>query len=156
EASVEAARLAFEEILRHLGVTTSVEVHRSEEGWVLRIMGEGTGLVIGRHGQTMDAIEYLLNRIASHLSGVPCRIAVDPEGDGERLQQRLEEAARRAAEKARHTGRPVVVNPMSARDRRIIHLTLSDEQGVTTRSQGEGSYRRVAVVPASSSDRPRF
>ncbi len=119
------------------------------------IVGEGAGIVIGRYGQTLDAVEYLLNRIASHETEAPVRIAIDVEGYRERRQESLEHTARRAAEKARHTGRPVTLNPMSPRDRRIVHVALSDERGVTTRSQGEGSYRRVVVVPTAS-ERSRY
>jgi spoIIIJ-associated protein len=155
EASIATAKAAFQEILRHLGVESQIDVRRSDDGWRFGITGEGAGIVIGRHGQTLDAIEHLVNRIASHRSGVLSKIAVDTEGYRERRQEALEETARRAADKARHTGRPVTLNPMSARDRRIIHVALTDEHGVMTRSQGEGSYRRVVVVPAGASGRPR-
>jgi spoIIIJ-associated protein len=130
-------------------------VDRSEGGCRFVIPGEGAGIVIGRHGQTLDAIEYLLNRLATQRSGMLAKIEVDAEGYRERRQEALEQMARRAADNVRQTGRRITLNPMSARDRRIVHVALSEERGVTTQSQGEGSFRRVVVVPASSPGRPR-
>ena len=151
DEGIESARLALIEIVRHLGVETTVEMERRDEGTcTFRVPGGESGIVIGRHGQTLDAIEYLLNRIASQGRMTSTRIALDVEGYRERRQESVEQLARRAADKARHSGRPVTLAPMSARDRRTIHVTLTDERGVTTRSQGEGSFRRVVIVPAKS------
>jgi spoIIIJ-associated protein len=150
-AAVQSAGLALGEILARLGADPASGPVAGDDGiWQFSVPGEGAGLVIGRHGQTLDAIEYLLNRIASHASGAPIRIALDVQGYRERRQESLEQTARRAADKARKTGRPVSLNPMSPRDRRIVHLALSDERGVTSRSQGEGGFRRVVVVPTES------
>ena len=149
-SSVDGARKVFGEILTHLGVAPRFEVDGpGADGIVVfRLAGEVAGIVIGRHGQTLDAIEYLLNRVASQRGGAGApRISLDVEGYRERRQESLEQTARRAALKAKQTGRPVTLNPMSARDRRIVHLALGDDRDVTTRSQGDGSYRRVIVMP---------
>jgi YidC/Oxa1 family membrane protein insertase len=122
--------------------------------WLFTIEGDGAGIVIGRHGQTLDAIEYLMSRIASHEAGNPVRISLDVEGYRERRQESLEQTARRAADKARGTGRPVALSPMSPRDRRVVHGALSEERGVTTRSQGEVGFRRVVGVPSRPAGRP--
>jgi spoIIIJ-associated protein len=148
---IESARLALLEILRHLGVDTAVEIERTDDvACTFRVPGSDAGIVIGRHGQTLDAIEYLLNRIASQGRMTSTRIALDVEGYRERRQESVEQMARHAADKARQSGRPVTMAPMSARDRRTVHVTLSDEHGIATRSQGEGSFRRVVVVPTKS------
>jgi spoIIIJ-associated protein len=153
--SVATAGRALEVVLRELGVAPPPSAVPAEDGtWRFVIEGDGAGIVIGRHGQTLDAIEYLMSRIASHQAGNPVRIALDVEGYRERRQESLEQTARRAADKARATGRPVTLSPMSPRDRRIVHVALSDEHGVTTRSQGEGGFRRVVVVPDRSAGRP--
>jgi len=152
--AIEAARRTLAEILRQLGVESDIDAERIDDGsWCFRIPGSGAGIVIGRHGQTLDAIEYLLNRISSHGSPSLSRITVDVEGYRERRQESVEQTARRAADKARQTGRPVTLAPMSPRDRRTVHVVLSDERGVTTRSQGEGSFRRVMIVPTKSAGR---
>jgi len=153
--SVETARRALEVVLRELGVDAPAAAVPGEDGsWCFAIEGDGAGIVIGRHGQTLDAIEYLVSRIASHEAGNPIRIALDVEGYRERRQESLEQTARRAADKARGTGRPVSLSPMSPRDRRVVHVALSEELGVTTRSQGEGGFRRVVVVPTRPAGRP--
>jgi spoIIIJ-associated protein len=145
---IEEARSALAEIVRRLGLEASIELTRDADGPTFRVEGDGAGLMIGRHGQTLDAIEYLIGRIASHRSGVPTRIAVDVEGYRGRRQESLEQMAHRAAEKARSSGRAVTLSPMSPRDRRIIHVALGEERGVSTRSEGDGPFRHVIVVPA--------
>jgi spoIIIJ-associated protein len=151
-ASVETAGRALEVVLRELGIAAPPPATPTDDGsWRFAIESDGAGIVIGRHGQTLDAIEYLVGRIASHAAGNPVRITLDVEGYRERRQESLEQSARRAADKARATGRPVTLSPMSPRDRRIVHVALSDEHGVTTRSQGEGGFRRVVVVPTRPS-----
>ncbi len=153
--SVETARRALEVVLRELGVAAPAAAVPGEDGsWRFTIEGDGAGIVIGRHGQTLDAIEYVVSRIASHEAGDPVRISLDVEGYRERRQESLEQTARRAADKARGTGRPVALSPMSPRDRRVVHVALSEERGVTTRSQGEGGFRRVVIVPTGPSGRP--
>jgi spoIIIJ-associated protein len=155
DASIAGARDTLAEILRQLGVEPSVEIERNgDDSWCFRMPASGSGIVIGRHGQTLDAIEYLLNRIAGRAGSAPIRITVDVEGYRERRQDSVEQVARRAADQARQTGRPVMLPPMSPRDRRTVHVALTDERGVTTRSEGEGSTRRVVVVPNRSSGRP--
>lgn len=154
EAAVETARRALGVVLEALAVKPPSSPDGVADGsWRFVVEGDGAGIVIGRHGQTLDAIEYLMSRIASHAAGQPIRITLDVEGYRERRQESLEQTARRAAEKARATGRPVTLSPMSPRDRRIVHVALSDERGVTTRSEGEGGFRRVVVLPARSSGR---
>jgi spoIIIJ-associated protein len=149
------ARSCLAEILRHLGIEPDVEMARNGDGiWCFRLPGSGAGIVIGRYGQTLDAIEYLLNRIAAKAGDGSLRIALDVEGYRERRQDSVEQMARRAADKARQTGRAVMLAPMSPRDRRTVHVALAEERGVTTRSQGEGSFRRVVVVPNRTAGRP--
>jgi spoIIIJ-associated protein len=149
--AIEAARKALVEILEHLGVETAVQAERTDDDTCMfRVPGGSAGIVIGRHGQTLDAIEYLLNRIASQGRMTSTRIVLDVEGYRERRQESVEQMARRAAEKARDSARPVTMAPMSPRDRRTVHVTLAAERDVTTRSQGEGSFRRVVIVPTKS------
>jgi spoIIIJ-associated protein len=154
-SAVDHARRALEVVLDALDIAPPSGAVAVEDGsWRFAIDGDGAGIVIGRHGQTLDAIEYLLSRIASHDAGSPVRITLDVEGYRERRQESLEQTARRAADKVRTSGRPLTLSPMSPRDRRIVHIALSEERGVTTRSQGEGAFRRVVIVPMRASTRP--
>jgi spoIIIJ-associated protein len=157
DAEVAAARDVLAEILRQLDVNGPADAERADDGvWRFRLPAGAGGILIGRHGQTLDAIEYLLNRVVGRGGPGSPRIALDVEGYRERRHESVEQAAKRAADKARQTRRPVVLPPMSPRDRRDVHVALADEPGVTTRSEGEGGGRRVVVVPTgSSASRPR-
>lgn len=147
--AVSAARRALEEILRLLGVDESIDVSGPVDGsWCFTISGREGGIVIGRHGQTLDAIEYLLNRIASHASESGFRIELDAEGYRQRRRESVEDTARRAAAKVRETGRPIALSPMSPRDRRIVHLALREMAGVSSSSEGDGRFRHVVIAPA--------
>jgi spoIIIJ-associated protein len=134
---------------------------RDDSGTVrFTLSGSGSGLLIGRRGQTLDALEHLIGRIVSRDEWEHgLRVALDAEGYRQRHQESLEDLARRLADKARVTGRPVTLSPMSARDRRVIHLAVEREAGVSTCSEGEGLFRRVVINPEQGArpggDRPR-
>ncbi len=151
------ARAVVEHILTHLSVSCTVIVgEATEPGTILlAVSGEESGLVIGRRGQTLDALEYLVNRVVGR-DGEPGagRVVLDVERYRERRREALEQLAKRLAEKAKLTGRVVTLNPMSPRDRRIVHLTLQDDSDVTTRSQGSGHYRKVLLLPSPARGRP--
>ena len=138
------------ELLSHMGVRCEVSCGRGTDGGVvsLAVSGESSALLIGKHGQTLDAIEYLLNRILVREASSSARIEVDVEGYRLRREQSLISAARRMADKVRQTGRPATVDLMNPRDRRIVHMALKDEGGVTSRSQGEGFLRKLVILPA--------
>jgi spoIIIJ-associated protein len=151
---IEKSRHALETLLLHLGVTSRVEVARSDdpEKITLAVTGDSSGLLIGRRGQTLDAIEHIINRIAGRAEdGTPNRIVIDVERYRERRQDYLDALARRLAEKAKHTRRAITLNPMSPRDRRIVHLALQSDPGIETRSQGEGQFRRLLILPVDRS-----
>ncbi|HLY38707.1 MAG TPA: RNA-binding cell elongation regulator Jag/EloR [Candidatus Binatia bacterium] len=154
DAFRERARTVLTELLRHLDAECSIAVAPGEDvGTVLlAVTGDSGGLLIGRRGQTLDALEYIVNRIVAREDGEAGRVVIDVERYRERRQEYLTTLAQRLADKVRHTGRVVTLNPMSPRDRRIVHLALRSDAAVATRSQGDGHYRRILIVPA---DRPR-
>ena len=139
------------EILAHLGVSCTVSV-RPGEGpgmLVLDVAGDSGGLLIGRRGQTLDALEYIVNRIAARREDTDSgRVTIDVERYRERRREYLTALAFRLADKAKKTGRTVTLNPMNPRDRRVVHVALKDDPTVGTRSHGDGHYRKVAIVPA--------
>jgi spoIIIJ-associated protein len=114
---------------------------------VIDIQGEDAGLVIGRRGETLRALQFLANVVLSRHEDQPTRVVVDVEGYRERRQGQLETIANRMAQRAIADGEPVELDTMLAGDRRIIHMTLADNAGVTTASSGEGSQRRVTITP---------
>ena len=134
-------------VLTRMGIEGTVRVHEDAERVVLDVAGSEAGLVIGKKGQTLDALQYLVNKIVNREREGRKPIVVDSEGYRDRRADSLVELAHRLGEKAIRTRRVIAVNPMSAHDRRIIHLALDKVPGVTTRSEGEGSFRRLLIIP---------
>jgi spoIIIJ-associated protein len=133
-------------IVGGLGVHCRVDVSEDEDTVSGVLTGGDLGLVIGRHGQTIDAIQYLTNAIAYRAYGDDRKdVVVDAAGYRERRRETLEALAIRSADRAKSTGEPVELEPMSSVERRIVHLRLQDEPGVSTRSEGEEPYRYVVV-----------
>ena len=136
----------LKEMLTRMGIEATVESSFVDGSTHLNIVTGNPALLIGKHGQTLDAIERLLNCIVNKASLVKRSVFVNTEGYRERREERLIEMAHQVAEKVRYTDREVVLAPMSARDRRIIHLALKGDDVVSTYSQGEGEMRRVVVT----------
>ena len=145
------AREVLGEILAKMGIDANVELVEEEQRITLDVKGREAGLVIGKKGQTLEALQFLVQKIAHRgregEEGLKA-IVVDAEGYRARREGSLVEMATRLGEKARATGRTITVNPMSPHDRRIIHITLDKVPGVTTRSEGEGVFRRLLIIPA--------
>jgi len=148
-AGEDAVRV-LRELLALMDVPGDVEPPSTDQDGqiVLRIASEAGGLLIGRRGQTLDALEHLINRIVARQDEHGGRILLDAEGYRERRTRELREMAVRFAARARQTGRAQSLNPLSARERRIVHLALAGATTVTTRSVGEGQLRRVVIYPA--------
>jgi spoIIIJ-associated protein len=151
----ERAKKLLEQILGHLADDSRVDVEEAPDGnVVLTVTTEDDGAVIGRRGQTLDALEHVVNRIVLRDERAAAgRITVDVAGYRGRREESLQELARRLAAKARDTGQIVTLNPLSPRDRRIVHLSLESDPDVTTRSEGEGVFRRLLIVPERRSRR---
>ena len=156
EIATRATKI-LEALLTHLGVPCSVATRRSEDPGVaviLDVTGDSSGLLIGRRGQTLDALDYMINRIVGRDGGGAAgRVSVDIERYRERRREYLVGLAQRLADKVRKSGRVVTLNPMSPRDRRIVHLALHDDPTVVTRSHGEGHFRKMVIAPGG--ERPR-
>ena len=149
-ATVEKAKAALAEILKLMGVAATVEIKAGATGdeIVLDVRAENNALLIGRKGQTLEALEYLVIRIAGERpGGEGPHIVVDVENYRERRRRTLEDMALRLGEKAKRQRKTVTVDALSAADRRIIHSALQDDPWVTTRSLGLGSYRRLLIIP---------
>jgi spoIIIJ-associated protein len=141
-----APETILKEMLSRMEIDGEVESSYIDGSTHLNIVTDSPALLIGKHGQTLDAIERLLNCIVNKASLVKRRVFVNTEGYRERREERLVEMAHQVAEKVRYTDREVVLAPMSARDRRIIHVALKEDEIVSTYSQGEGEMRRIVVT----------
>lgn len=129
----------------HLAVT--MECRMTEERIMINLVGDGLGILIGKHGQTLDALQYLTNLAAGKSFRHHYFILLDVENYRERRQDTLEALARRLAGKVKRTGEEIRLEPMAAGERRIIHLALQDDQAVSTDSEGEAPYRYVVIRP---------
>ena len=116
----------------------------------LEIEGPDAGRIIGKRGMVLEAIQYLTTRVA-HRPGEPRKhIAVDAEGYRARHEDQLSQMARKLAERVATEGKIITFDPMSARDRRVVHMAIKDMTGVRTESNGEGPDRRVQIIPVKS------
>jgi len=146
DPGIERAREVLEQIIGLMDVTAQVTAVNAED---LAVRGDTRGVLIGRQGQTLDALEYLLNRIIAR-EEQGSRVTIDVEDYRQRRRQSLEALAGRLADRVRRRGKPVSLNPMSPRDRRIVHLALQNDASLVTRSTGDGYYRRLVIAPAES------
>ena len=147
QAAAETAKKTLQDILNLLGIEAGVQLKEEPERIVLNIEGDGSGLLIGRKGQTLDALEYLINKIVHKGAEDKKRIVVDTENYRSRREESLVLLAQRLGDKAKRLGRPVTISPMSAHDRRIIHLALEEDKSLRTRSTGTGLYRKIVISP---------
>ena len=147
---VDRVRAILERVVDELGVDARVEVDEDAERIVGRIEGEDVGLLIGRRGQTIDAVQLLCYRAAFRGRPDRKRVVVDAAGYRERRQEAVERQAERAAERALKTGNEIELDPMSASERRLVHQHLKDRPGIETFSEGEDPERRVIVAPLLS------
>ena len=149
-ATAEKAKAALVEILRLMRVTATVETKAGDtsDEIILDVRADNNALLIGRKGQTLEALEYLVIRIAGERPGSEgAHIVVDVENYRERRRRSLQDLALRMGEKAKRQRKTVTVDALSAADRRIVHAALQDDPWVTTRSLGQGSYRRLLIIP---------
>jgi spoIIIJ-associated protein len=148
DEQVQEASTLLAQILERMNEKS--EIRRGEgdrETLELEIKGDGSGILIGRHGQTLDALEYLLNRIIARRIKDAMPIQLDTESYRARRRQQLHRMALSMGEKAKREHEPMKLDPMPPRDRRIVHLALKDDPMITTRSAGEGFLRSVEIVP---------
>ena len=141
-------RALVERIAAELDSRSRVDVHEGADGIHVECVGGDPGVLIGRHGQTIDAIQYIVNAIVSRRQAERVDVTVDAAGYRERRRDTLERLALRAAQRAVSTGEPVELEPMTAVERKIVHVTLQDLDGVETSSEGSEPNRFVVVTPA--------
>ena len=148
---LEAARNFAQTLIKDLCLDAEVIIHDDGNGEALmEITGAGAGLLIGHHGDTLDAFQYLVNLAANKKETDErkyTRISVDIENYREKREQTLRALADRMAQKVKKTGRSVTLDPMNAYERRIIHAQVQGIEGVSTNSVGSDSNRRVVIYP---------
>jgi spoIIIJ-associated protein len=130
------------------------ELTESPEGEfiIYHLSGDGGEDLVAGDGRAVDAIQLLANQAAMRADDDAPRIVVDVEGAGERREEALERLASRAAKRAIDTGRSIALDPMNGRNRRTLHMTIREIEGVATMSIGEGRYRQVLIVPEGAAE----
>jgi spoIIIJ-associated protein len=150
----EAAGLVREllgRVVFGLGIDADIEIEETSGRVTGTVSGGDLGLLIGRHGQTIDAIQYLANAVVHRRQAESVEVVVDAEGYRERRERALCGVADRAAAEAMRTGRPVPLEPMTSVERKIVHLHLEEMEGVGTSSEGVEPNRHVIVLPEGDS-----
>lgn len=145
--TAEKARDVLVETLRLMEMPVPVSLRMQEGEAVLNLDETAQGALIGRKGQTLDALEYLVNRMVTRGDEEEGHVALDAEGYRGRRSASLESLALRLGERAKRRRTTVTLNPLNPRDRRVVHLALEDDPLVATRSLGRGYFRRLSIVP---------
>lgn len=150
-AEATPAAQYLKELLSKMGITAHILAAETESGLRLRIDADTMGLLIGRRGETLDALQYLVSLYINKNRKEEgyCRVTLDTEGYRGRREDTLKRLARRNAQKVRETGRSVAMEPMNPYERRVLHSALQDFSGVTTHSEGEEPNRYVVITPSS-------
>ena len=148
ETGLALAKEALENILARIPVETTVLAERVDGNIALNIKGDKSGLLIGRKGKTLDALQFIVNKIANKASDKKVRVVVDSENYRKRQEESLVEMALKMGEKAKKTKKPMVTNPLNPHERRIVHLALKPDEGLTTKSKGDGLLKKVVIIPS--------
>ena len=147
-------RTTLREIIELMGIKAHVEGQRKEGKIFLEIKGDGSGLIIGKHGQTLDALQYIINKIsANRHKELKEKIILDTENYRARRVEALQNMALRLREKVKKLKKAVTIGPLNPQDRRIIHITLSGDEDVRTESEGEGFYKQLVITTKSRGGR---
>lgn len=148
DAIADAGVATITAILKTLGIEASIEEYEGDEGEIiLDIVGDDLGVLIGRHGRTLDALQVLVSAVTNRRVERRYPVVVDVLGYRHRRRIKLEEIAKRAADRAVRQRRPVELRPMTSFERRVVHLALRNDRRVTTQSEGTEPQRMVVIHP---------
>ena len=147
ETELAFAKEALENILSRIPVETTVNSQRVNGNIALNIEGDKSGLLIGRKGKTLDALQFIVNKIANKASDKKVRVVVDSEDYRKRQEESLVEMALDMGEKAKKTQKPMTTNLLNPHERRIIHLALKPDGVLNTKSKGDGLLKKVVIIP---------
>ena len=137
----------LKEILKYISPEAEVFGDNTDEEVVLEIESDGTGLLIGKHGQMLEALQHIVAKMLGLDRNSSKRLIVDSEGYRARRQMSLEALAKKMAMKAKRFRKPVTLEPMTAMDRRVIHMALADDKQIVTKSVGMGRDRKIMITP---------
>ena len=149
---VTVSREVINNLISNMGVNVICNLRQSDSedigGPVFEIEGDDSGLLIGRKGETLRSLQFLVRYLVSKKTGQRANLSLDVEGYDERRRQSLSNLANRVSQRVVKTGRSIELEPMNARERRVVHMALSDRDDVFTESSGSGEDRRVVISPS--------
>jgi spoIIIJ-associated protein len=151
-ALLSEAQEILELLLQKMDEPGKVSGRQEEDRIILNIETEDAGLLIGKQGQTLEALQYLLTKILAKKSRRKVRVTIDVESYRARHTDALVQLALKNGDKVKRSGKPVTLNPMNPHDRRIVHLTLQADKELKTMSRGEGLYKKVIIYPAKKKE----
>ena len=140
------AKNFLKEMFIAMGLIVNVETKLKDRQLEIKISGDDMGIIIGKRGQTLDAVQYLVNLVVNKGTAPYISVPLDTENYRERRKETLETLAFNLAKKVKHTGKNVVLEPMNPYERRIIHSALQNDRYVTTYSEGDEPYRNVVIT----------
>jgi spoIIIJ-associated protein len=146
------AQEILEHLLEKMDEPGKVTGRQEDDRIILNIETEDAGLLIGKQGQTLEALQYLLTKILAKKSRRKVRVTIDVESYRARHNDALVQLALKNGDKVKRSGKPVTLNPMNPHDRRIVHLTLQGDKELKTMSRGEGLYKKVIIYPAKKKE----
>jgi spoIIIJ-associated protein len=149
------AKDLLDAILKRISPEYSATVSETKEKIILSIAGDESGLLIGKHGQTLDALQYILNKAVNKVSVEHKMILIDSGEYRKRREEFLKNLAEKIRKKVRKTRKPVSLSNMNAHDRRVIHLFLQEDESLVTQSRGEGKFRKIVILPAKTGNSRR-
>ena len=152
ELLLSSAKEILETLLERVQEQATVSVHQEDDRISLRIETDDAGLLIGKQGQTLDALQYLVTKMLAKKSRRKVRITIDVEAYRARHNEALAHLAQKYGEKVKKSGRPIILSPMNPYDRRIVHMALQEDKELKTVSRGEGLYKKVVISPAKKKE----
>ena len=147
ERDVLVAKESLQKILSLIPIDTTVHAEKNNGRIALSIEGDSSGLLIGRRGRTLDALQYIVNKIVNKALEKRVQVQIDSENYRQRRSETLTQMALKMGEKAKKIRKPVATNLLNPHDRRIVHLTLKDDRELDTRSRGDGILKKVVIIP---------
>lgn len=144
---IETGRLVLQRIVEFIATDAEIAMEKNSDGVFFKVNGKNAGILIGKHGQTLNAIQSIVEKVVNKHNQNRIRVWVDIESYLDNRRQNLENKAMRLAEKVKRLGKPISLGQMNAYDRRIVHLALQDFSDVQTHSRGEGPRRKLVIFP---------
>ncbi len=144
---IKQAKIFLEDLINNMNLYVKVEIKKKTKNeLIVNLTGDDLGIAIGRHGETLDSIQYLTNLAVNKGNQDYLRVILDADGYRNRRRKTLEKLAKKMAKKAKRKNRKVMLEPMPPHERRVIHTTLQNYEKISTYSEGQDPYRKVVIV----------